>query len=382
MERLTWMLAGMLRHAAGLLPPGRQEWAEAVRAEAGEVPAGWQRLRWLAGGLWLAVREGAMMMIGKAVYRIGAVAVAALAVWAVWLSWQASPAADPQTVTDRVRLLVGAAAFVVLPWLGRRRGWFGPVRASMAARLVRLAGCAGVCALGVTVVRMDSHLGLGPHQPGPFSLPREIAAVVLVGVALAAPAVGKARWPDADPAALWAGPVIAGALMFVAVPLQVLAIVYVAGILAVTSWRSPATNVSLGVGAIAGLAAGLAAALAIYELNTPDDRYVGWMLLSTMVLTLGLAALAGGAAAWLLPGTGDPQELREARTRQGLLAGLVAGAACGMLLTSFFVVAAFMLILGPLLGAGGGALGSAVAADRPHRSRPPRSWSAGLFIPH
>jgi len=383
MERLTWMLAGMLRHAAGLLPPGRQEWAEAVRAEAGQVPAGWPRLRWLAGGLWLAVREGAMMMmIGKVVYRLGAVAVAALAAWAVWLSWRASPTADPQTVTDRVRVLVGAAALVVLPWVDRRRGWFGPVRASMAARLVRLAGCAAVCALGVAVVRMDSHLGLGPHQPGPFSLPREIAAVILPGAALAARAVGKARWPDADPTALWAGPAIAGALMFVAVPLQVLAIVYVAGILAATSWRSPAADLSLGVGAIAGLAAGLAAALTVYELNRPDDRHVGWMLLSTIILTLGLAALAGGAAAWLLPGTGDPQKLAEARLRQGLLAGLVAGAACGLLLTYFFVVAAFMMVLGPMLGAAGGALGGAVAADHPHRSRPARSWSARLFISH
>jgi hypothetical protein len=304
----------------GLLPPGRQEWAEAVRAEADQVPAGWPRLRWLAGGLWLAVREGAMMMMGKVVYRLGTVAVAALAAWVVWLSWRASPAADPQTVTDRVRVLVGVAALVVLPWVGRRRGWFGPVRASMAARLVRLAGCAAVCGLGIVVVRMDSHLGLGPHGPGPFSLPREIAAVVLLGAALAARAVGKARWPDADPTALWAGPATAGVLMFVAVPLQVLAIMYVAGLLAVTSWRSPAANVSLAAGAIAGLAAGLAAALAVYALNTPDDRYVGWMLLSTIVLTLGLAALAGVAAAWLLPGTGDPKELAEARLRQGLLA--------------------------------------------------------------
>jgi len=77
MERLTWMLAGMLRNAAGLLPPGRRQWAEAVRAEAGQVPAGWPRLRWLAGGLWVAAREGAKMMISKVVYRLGAVAVAA-----------------------------------------------------------------------------------------------------------------------------------------------------------------------------------------------------------------------------------------------------------------------------------------------------------------
>ncbi len=288
MERLTWMLAGMLRRAAGLLPPGRRQWAEAVRAEAGQVPAGWPRLRWLAGGLWLASREGAKTMAGKVVYRLGAVAVAALAAWAVWLSWRASPAADPQAVTDRVRVLVGVAALVVLPWAGRRRGWFGPVRSSMAARLVRLAGCAAVCGLGTAVVRMDSHMGLGPHGPGPFSLPREVAALVLLGAALAARAVGKARWPDADPIALWAAP---------------------------------------------------------------------------------------GT-------TGDPQELREARIRQGLLAGLAAGAACGLLLTHFFVAAVFMMVLGPLLGAAGGAVGGAVAADHPRRSRPARSWSAGLFVSH
>jgi hypothetical protein len=378
MERLTWMLAGMLRHAAGLLPPGRQEWAEAVRTEAGQVPAGWPRLRWLAGGLWLAVREGAMMMIGKAVYRLGAVAVAALAAWVVWLSWRTSPAADAQAVTDRVRVLVGAAALVVLPWLGRRRGWFGPVRGSIAARLVRLAGCAAVCGLGVVVVRMDSHLGLGPHGPGPFSLPREITAVVLAGAAVAARAVGKARWPDVEASAPWALPAIAGLFIFVAVPLQALAIVYVAGILAATSWRSPAANVSLAVGAIAGLVAGLAEALPVYA-TAGDDNYVDLLVLGMLILTFGLAALAGVAAAWLIPDIEDPQELREARIRQGLLAGLVAGAACGMLLTYCFVAAVFMLVLGPLLGAGGGAVGGAIAADHPRRSRPARSWSAGLF---
>ena len=57
MEQLTWMLAGILRAAARLLPPGRRPWAEAVRAEAGQVPAGWPRLRWLAGGV-VASGEG------------------------------------------------------------------------------------------------------------------------------------------------------------------------------------------------------------------------------------------------------------------------------------------------------------------------------------
>ena len=143
-----------------------------------------------------------------------------------------------------------------------RRGWFGPVRGSITARLVRVAGCVAICGLGVAVVRMDSHLGLGPHGPGPFSLPREIAALVLLGAVLAALAVGKARWPD-DPG-LWdflSG--AAGVLMFAVVPLQALAIVYVAGILAATSRRSPVTSVSLAIGTITGLAAGLAVGLAV-----------------------------------------------------------------------------------------------------------------------
>jgi len=380
--RLTWMLAGMLRHAARLLPPGRRQWPEAVRAEAGQVPAGWPRLRWLAGGLWLAAREGIKMMVAKVVYRLGLGAVAASVAWAVWLSWRTSPAVDPQTVTDRVRVLVGVAALVVLPWVGRRRGWFGPVGGGITPRLVRVAGCVAVCGLGTAVVRMDSHLGLGPHGPGPFSLPREIAAAVLLGAALAALAAGKARWGDDALPALWTITGTAGVIVFALLPLQALAIVYVAGVLAATSRRSPVADASLAAGAIAGLAAGVAAVLAGYGLVTQDDRYAGLVALGIIVTTVLLAVPAGVAAGWLLSGIEDPQELREARIRQGLLAGSVAGAFCGMLLTCFFVVAVFMLILGPLLGAAGGALGGGIAADHPRRSRPARSWSAGLFVSH
>ena len=372
------MLAGLLSHAARLLPPARRQWAEAVMAEAGEVAAGWPRLRWLAGGLWLTVREAAMGR--KVMYWLGAGAVAAAGTWVVWLSWRTSPAADPQTVTDRVRVLVGAAALVVLPWVGRRRGWFGPVGSSITARLVRVAGCAAVCGLGVAVVRMDSHLGLGPHGPGPFSLPREIIALVLLGAALAALAVVKARWPDADAFALWAIAAAAGLLVFFAVPLQALAIVYVAAILAATSRRSPVTNASLAAGTTTGLATGLVTSLAVYEVARTSDRYVGLLFLGVITMLFLLAGLAGAAAAWQLPDTGDPQELRVARGRQGLLAGSVAGAVCGLLLTNLFVIAVVMMVIGPLVGAGGGAFGGIAAADHPPRPQPARSWAAGLFV--
>jgi hypothetical protein len=51
----------------------------------------------------------------------------------------------------------------------------------------------------------------------------------------------------------------------------------------------------------------------------------------------------------------------------------------GGLLTNFFVVAVVMMVIGPLAGAGGGAVGGFVAADHPRRSRPARSRAAGLF---
>jgi hypothetical protein len=378
MDRLTWMLTRMLRDAARLLPSARREWAEAVRAEADLVPAGWLRVGWLAGGLWLAAKEAEIMR--KVVYWLGIGAVAAAAAWAVWLSWHTSPAADALTVTDRVRVLVGVAALALLPWVGRRHGWFGPVGNSVTARLVRVAGCAGVCGLGAAIVRMDRYIHGGPHGPAPFSLSREISAAVLVGVGLAALHVVRARWPQVDAGALWISAGMTGVIVLVILPAQAIAVVYLAAILAATSRRSPVANASLAAGAMTGLVAGLTAALAVYELNTQDDRYVGLIFLILFVTTILSSLLAGAAASWLRPGTGDATELREARIRQGLLAGTASGAVAGLVLTNFGAIAVFMMVLGPMLGAAGGALGGAVAAYHPRKPRPARSWAAGLFV--
>jgi hypothetical protein len=378
MERLTWMLAGALRAAARWLPPGRRDWAEAVQAEAELIPAGWPRVGWLAGGLRLAAKEAEIMR--KVVYWLGVGMVAAAAAWAVWLAWHTSPAADALTVTDRVRVLVGVGALALLPWVGRRRGWFGPVGHSITVRLVRVAGCAGACGLGVAIVRMDRYIHGGPHGPAPFSLSREIAAAVLLGAGLVALGVVRARWPQLDAGTLWAFAGMSSTLLLALVPAQAIAVAYVAVILAATSRRSPVANASLAAGAMTGLAAGLTAALAVYELNTQDDRYVDLILLLLFVTTILSGALAGAAASWLRPGTGDAKELREARIRQGLLAGTASGAVAGLVLTNFVAIAVFMMVLGPMLGAVGGALGGMVAADHPRRPRPVRSWAAGLFV--
>ena len=53
MDRVTRVLAGLLGRSAGMLAAARREWAEALLAEAGEVPAdrrGWPG--WVAGCGW------------------------------------------------------------------------------------------------------------------------------------------------------------------------------------------------------------------------------------------------------------------------------------------------------------------------------------------
>jgi hypothetical protein len=373
MEWLSLRVAGLLRHAARLVSPGRRQWAEAAAAEAGQVPAGWPRLTWLAGGLWLVAREA--QVARRIVYWLGVGAVAAAAAWAIWLSWRTAPAADAESLTDRFRVGVGAAALVVLPWLGRRQGWFGPVGSSIAARLVRVAGCAAICGLGIILVRIDSRAGRNGLGSGHLRWPEQIGGLALVGVALAVPAVARARWPRAQAGALWGVAAMAGVVAWLFLPLQVLAVGYVAAILAATSRRSPVRPATLAAGVGAGLPIGLITApLTGLQLNV----LLGLLILT--VPTLLGAAGAGAAAAWRLAGTENAAQLRAARVRQGLFAGATAGATSGLLLTNIMVGFVFVMVIGPLIGLAGGTLGGAFAADHPRQPRPDGLRAAGLFV--
>jgi hypothetical protein len=377
MKQLSGMLAALLRGAERLLPPGRRPWAEAVRAEAPQVPGGWPQLSWLAGGLWLVAKEA--YVVRKVMYWIGVAAVAAVAAWTIWLSWRAvrAPYFDPQTVTDRVRILAGVAAIVVLPWVGRSRGWFGPVANTIVARLVRLAGCAAMCGLGVVVVRMDSHLQHGANV-GPFSVPREIIGLLPIGVALAAALPWtRSRLRTVDTGTLWAFAAIGGVITLAILPLQTLSIGYVAAILYATSRRSSVTTVSLFAGTCTGLASGFA----IWAVVTAWGGNDGQGLVLIVAVMAGLLAVpAGLMAAWAVPDAGDPEDRRVARLRQGSLAGAVAGAVCGLVLTYFSVVAVFMMLVGPIAGALAGAAAGTLAAQHPIRPRIDGSWAAGLFV--
>jgi hypothetical protein len=277
-------------------------------------------------------------------------------------------------VTDRFRVLTGAFALLVLPWLGRRRsGLFGPVGSGITPRLVRVAGCATICGLGVQLVRLDRNAGSdGVLGNGHFSWPRQIIGLALLGAAAALPLVIRAVRPQANAAVVGIFVAVAGVVAFAVVPMQVLVIAYVAGILAATSRRSPVSGAALAIGTITGLAAGLV----IYRVVAAQLGLglIGFLFVS-VILFLVAGGMVGLAAAWLVPGPADPQEQGRRRIRQGLLAGATMGAVGGLLVTVIFVGIGFLLVTGPLFGAVGGVLGGAVVAA--YRRKP----LAGGFLP-
>ncbi len=57
LPRAMGAMAALLRLC---VPADRRLWVEAVCGEAAEVPSGWPRLRWLAGGLRVTAREAAL----------------------------------------------------------------------------------------------------------------------------------------------------------------------------------------------------------------------------------------------------------------------------------------------------------------------------------
>jgi hypothetical protein len=253
---------------------------------------------------------------------------------------------------------------------------FGPDGTSIVARLVRVTGCAAICGLGAVVVHLDSHAAANGIGSGHFSLAQEIAGLALIGATLTAPFAMKARWPGIEPAICWLVVASIGVVALLIVPLQIIAVGYLAAILAATSRRSPVAPATLAVGALAGLPTGLI----LHEVpNLTGD--IGWALLLILVPILLLTtAVAGAAAAWLTAGTPSPDEIRSARIRQGILAGMTAAAVGGLAATLFAAYFVVIMVIGPLVGVVGGALGAAMATDHPLRWRRNGLVAAGLFV--
>jgi hypothetical protein len=373
MERLARRLTWLLDRAARWLPPDRRQWAEAARAEAEQVPAGRPRLSWIAGGLWLVLKEAKMAR--KIGYWLGVGGVAVIAAWAAWACLRSAPGSDLEALTDRFRVLVTLTALVGLPWLARRQGTFGPVGPGVLARFVRIAGCAAICVLGLLLVHNDAQAkgGLGN---GRFNPVEEFCGLAVLAAAAIAPFVIRARWPQAGREAYWCVEACAAVTALVLIPLQTIAVGTLALVLAATSRRSPVRPTTL----VAGIVGGLPNCLIIYGLFklAPGPWPFLWLL---FLGSLFCTVLAGAGAAWLVRDTGTGEDLRSLRVRQGTYAGITAGIVGGLVPALFIVLFFFMVLIGPLAGVLGGRIGAALAADhRPKRLGSDRSIAVGLFI--
>ena len=176
MDRRNRAITTLARCSVRIVPAERREWAEAVWAEAGEV-ADHGRLSWVAGGLWRVAREAGI--VRRIVYGLGVAALAVGAAEVVSLIWRGASVAPGFTPISSPTISLGAGVYVdphttgefrslaiatvvllvVLPWVARRRGAFGPVSDSSAARVVRVSGCAGICVLVLVLPRLAQTLG-------------------------------------------------------------------------------------------------------------------------------------------------------------------------------------------------------------------------------
>jgi hypothetical protein len=372
-ERLTRQLTWLLDRAERLLPPSRRPWVEAILAETEQVPAGRQQLSWIIGGLWLVVKEANVAR--KLGYWLGVGGIAAIAAWTAWLSLRTASGSDAEAVTDRFRVLVPLTALIGLPWLARRQGAFGPVAPGVAARFARIAGCATICGLGAILVHLDAH-GQNAIGSGGFNPVQEFTGLAALAATVVAPVIVKARWPQAGPEVPWTVAACGAATAMVLVPLQLIAVAYLALILAATSRRSPVRPATL----VVGLAGGLISSLIIYALPDLFDGDGWWLVWLVLLAALICTVLAGAGAAWLVRDTGTADELWSARVRQGMFAGITAGAVGGLVPTLFLLIFAVVMVLGPLAGVLGGRFGGALAAGRLRKQRPDRSISVGLFV--
>ena len=278
MDQFTRVLAGLLGRSVGLLPAARRDWAEAVLAEAGEVPSGAGRVAWLGGGLWLVARE---VVMGR-VIRVLAFAVAAAGM--VWIGWPGA-SSNSATPLNRVYAVGTVVLLAVLPWVVCR--YFGPVRSGWAPRAVRVGGYAMVLAL--------------------------IAAKTV---------------KDRDGSKLGAYFAVVPGIWAMEILLLLVIAAYVAGLLILTSQRVRLTRWILPIGiGFGATTAGVLYPLAPLGVNVdPNSPSLKWWGLAALMLPLATGFLAARLSAR------DTRPAALGPTGQGCLAASCATATAALLL--------------------------------------------------
>ena len=295
------------RGALRLVPAGRRDWAEAVWAEAHEVPAGWPRLAWRAGGLGLLAKEGQMTRtIGT--WSLFVVAAGA----AAWGAWPGSPVSHAAAVQGGI--IITLALLVGLPLLSR---WLLGPPGNRTARWLRAVFYAAILAVMPAQTAIRLFLGTVPRS----GIDRHTFDVIQ-GPGVPGSVSGSSGW---------AGEI--GILVFTACFLAVL--------LALTARRTPVAPATLAIGAGAGLMLGVVMyAIAPLGLNVkyPDRPWLHGSAADTVgalagILLFGAPLVAGVLAGRRCDVEDDPAQATVTQAWQGFAAGAVSGGVGAMLVT-------------------------------------------------
>jgi hypothetical protein len=297
--------------AVRLVPTARRDWAEALWAEAHEVPTGWPRLAWQVGGVLLIAREAQM------VRRIGLLLVfVAAAGAAAWAAWPQSAVPLSHGAAAQGGVIVTMVLLAGLPLLSR---WLLGPPGSRVARWLRAAGYAAILAIVPAKAVVALFVGTVPRS----GIDRHTFDV--------------ANFGHPVPGSVSGGPPWSGEMLIL-----LLTASYLATMLTLTARRASVAPATLAVGARAGLVLGLVASAAV--LAGPGQTgpglwlpgFVGYPLVAlTFVLLFSTPFAAGALAARRYPVPADTRWAPEARLAQGAAAGLVSGGVGALVVTVF-----------------------------------------------
>ena len=302
MSRLGPVATAARRGAVRLVPAARRDWAEAVWAEAHEVPAGWPRLAWRAGGVLLIAKEGQMAR------RIGILLLGAAAAGAAaWAAWPESPVGLSHGAADQGDVIITLALLAGLPLLTR---WaLGPPD-SRAARWLRAGFYAAILAIMPAKAVTDMFVGAVPRG----GLDRHTYDLSNSNGGLPVPGTVSGG-PD------WGGEIF---ILFITA-------CYLAVILALTARRAKVAPTTLAIGARAGLVLGLV----MYAVDPLGGQKIAtnpWLhgsatdplVVLAWVLLFSAPLVAGALAGKRCHVPDDPAQASAARAWQGVAAGLVS----------------------------------------------------------
>ena len=282
-------MSWLSRAATRLAPAERRDWAEALWAEADEVPPGLARLAWRAGGIRLIAREALLMR------RAGrSLVFAAAAAWVAWAAWP-GPAGNIATAVARVDVVTVLAVLAGLPLLVRWR--FGPPAGGPAVRVLRAGAYAAVLALTVAKARVEQVVNAPPV----------VASQATHG-----------------------GAVPLSYTWFSETIFVLIVVGYMAAVLVMTARRSPVAPATLAIGTGAGVMLGVVMC-AVTPLGLAKNATEPWLAGSAIdpvvalawILLLGGPIVAGGMAGWCYRGPGSWEDVAKARAWQGVAAGFL-----------------------------------------------------------